>query len=361
MNIQTVTFNKVSFVNVTNPQELEVRDLKKNFGFNSLDLDDYVNRTQIPTIKPYKDYSLIVLDFPFFKQNGNGSGNTNGSNGKEIEKEKAERVSISTLLNIPHATLSSIPLFHFTSVKTRRILTSHVNLFIGKDYVVVLHEGILSPIDHIFSQCQKSLRNRENYMGQGSIFLAYKIIDTLVDNCFPVINELIVMIEKIDQELERKKTQIALEEITVTRRNIVFFQTMIKSALPLFVELEEGRHKELNHNMTFYWSNIHDHLKKIAHRLDDSRELIEGISESQESYLTQKTNRILAVLTIIFTYAIPATVIGTFYGMNVLLPGGIESGSWMFWGEYTTFILVIIASILPALFMFLYFRKKEWL
>ena len=71
---------------------------------------------------------------------------------------------------------------------------------------------------------------------------------------------------------------------------------------------------------------------------------------------SEKSNKILAVLTIIFSLAIPATVIGTFYGMNVNLPGGIEDA-----GNYTTFIIVILASVIPAGLMFMYFKKVGWL
>lgn len=349
MNIKTVAFNKISFVNVTNPQDLEIRDLKKNFGFHALDLEDYLNRTQIPDIKTYKDYSLVVLDFPYFKKNGSADG-TNGSS----EKEKADRLSIATLLNIPHAALSSIPLFHFTTVATRRILTSHVNLFIGKDYVVALHEGVLEPIDHIFSECQKKLSNREHYMGQGSVFLAYKIIDALVDNYFPVVNELIIMIEKIDRELENKKAQTPLDEISVTRRNIVFFQTMIKPVLPIFDELEQGKHEDLSKNMTFYWSNVNDHLKKIAHRLEDSRELIEGISESNESLIASKTNEVIKVLTIFSAVILPLNLVAGIYGMNIGLRG------LPFAEDPLAFELIMLMMLGLGIIMFFLFKAKQW-
>lgn len=353
MNIQTVTFNKVSFVNVTSPHELEIKDLKRNFGFNPLDLEDYIHRTQIPNVKTYKTHSLIVLDFPFFKKNGNNLNLNINHNSLTNDKEKMEKhYSLATLLNIPHAALSSIPLFHFSSVNTRRILTSHVNLFIGKEFVVVLHEGVLSPIDYIFSQCQKTLRNRNNYMGEGSVFLAYKIIDALVDACFPVINELIIMIEKIDQELESKKTQRALEEISITRRNIVFFQTMIKPILPLFKHLEEGEHKELNGQMTDYWSNVHDHFKKIAHRLEDSRELIEGISESNESLIASKTNEIIKVLTIFSAIILPLNLISSIYGMNVV---GLPLSQ-----HPVFFSLLLLFMITIGFVMLLVFKARRW-
>ncbi len=74
----------------------------------------------------------------------------------------------------------------------------------------------------------------------------------------------------------------------------------------------------------------------------------------------EKTNKVLAVLTMIFTLAIPSTVIGTFYGMNVNLPGGIGENA-MILGPFTTFILVILASAIPAILMFIYFKKLGWI
>ena len=75
---------------------------------------------------------------------------------------------------------------------------------------------------------------------------------------------------------------------------------------------------------------------------------------------TEKSNKILAILTIIFTLAIPATIIGTFYGMNVYLPGGIETGEAAIITDYTPFVMILLASGIPALIMFLYFRRLGW-
>ena len=75
---------------------------------------------------------------------------------------------------------------------------------------------------------------------------------------------------------------------------------------------------------------------------------------------TEKLNKILAILTIVFTLAIPATVIGTFYGMNVYLPGGIETSQTAGFNDYIPLILVLLASGIPALIMFLYYRRLGW-
>jgi magnesium transporter len=69
----------------------------------------------------------------------------------------------------------------------------------------------------------------------------------------------------------------------------------------------------------------------------------------------------LAVLTILFTLSIPASIFATFYGMNINLPGGIETGAATFLGEYTSFIILIIASITPTVVMMYWFKREGWL
>ncbi|MDX1533566.1 MAG: CorA family divalent cation transporter, partial [Nitrosopumilaceae archaeon] len=109
-------------------------------------------------------------------------------------------------------------------------------------------------------------------------------------------------------------------------------------------------------DLTLYFDDVIDHLDKVIDTLEESRETMEIYKDTDFMLSTEKTNKVLGVLTIIFTLAIPATVIGTFYGMNVNLPGGMEDA-----GSYTSFIVIILASIIPAGLMFTYFKRLGWL
>jgi magnesium transporter len=104
-----------------------------------------------------------------------------------------------------------------------------------------------------------------------------------------------------------------------------------------------------------------DHIEKVYEALEEAKETVEIYKDTDFMLSNEKTNKILAVLTILFTLSIPVTVIATFYGMNVNLPGGIETGSWMQLGPYTTMIFVIVLSSLSALLMVFYFRRLGWL
>lgn len=325
MNIQSVSFQNLSFINVTKPTDFEMKFLRNTYNFNPLNLDDYLHKTQIPKIENHKNYNLLVLRFPFFSE-----GNPENS----------------------HLYGVSLPTLNANS-KKRRLTSSYVNFFISKEYAVIIHDGHLSQIDYIFSLCQKNLHNRTEYMGRGAVFLAYKLVDALVDDSFSAINDITLTIDGIDKELEGKQSQKTLEDISTTRRNLVVFHTMIKPILPLLKELEEGKHKELNGEMQSFWGNVLDHLEKIWDRVEDNQELIEGISRSNESLLAARNNEIVKFLTVITSVAFPFVVMNNLYSMNIMgLP----------YAQHPGIVWVMFAIMLGGGFiMLLYFKFKKWL
>jgi magnesium transporter len=106
---------------------------------------------------------------------------------------------------------------------------------------------------------------------------------------------------------------------------------------------------------------VQDHIEKVYEALEEAKETVEIYKDTDYMLSQEKTNKILGVLTIVFTLSIPATVIGTFYGMNINLPGGSETGSWISLGPYTALIFVLVVSSISAILMILYFRRLGWL
>ena len=114
-------------------------------------------------------------------------------------------------------------------------------------------------------------------------------------------------------------------------------------------------------DLTLYFDNVKDHIDKVIEVLEESKETIEIFKDTDFMLSTEKSNKILAVLTILFTLSIPVTVVAAIYGMNVDLPGGIETGSATFLGQYTSFILLVIVAIVPAVIMTWYFKRQRWI
>jgi magnesium transporter len=325
MNIPTVTHNGLSFINVNKPTSEDIKFLNKNFGFSMLNLEDYQFKTQIPKIETYKDYSLLVMDVPYIQQ------------AVKARKEKSR---------------ISIPIFPKASRK-KRISVGEVDFFIGKDYVVVLHDETTPQIDELFEMCKITSMHREEYMGKGAVFLLYSIIDVLVDASLSYIEDITNTIDYIDKQLDESSTASVIEDISMTRRNIVVFETMIKPALPIFADLEKGKYTKLNGEMMPYWSNILDHLQKIWERLEDNKELIQGISSSHESILSNRSNELVKFLTIITSLSFPFVITNNLYSMNVKgLPYADEQ-----WIVFVLFLMIFAGAVM----IFSYFKYRDWL
>ncbi|MGH9978502.1 MAG: CorA family divalent cation transporter [Nitrososphaeraceae archaeon] len=151
------------------------------------------------------------------------------------------------------------------------------------------------------------------------------------------------------------------KEISILRNEIKLLRWIVFPLKRIMAYLTNTIQKFSEEDLTLYYEDEKDHIDEIIEVLGESKETIEIYKDTDFMLSTEKTNKILAVLTIIFTLSIPAALVGAFYGMNITLPGGIETGSWNFFGLYTTLIVLILISIVPALVMLWYFRKLGWL
>lgn len=279
--------------------------LRKNYPFHPLNLEDYLGKTQSPKIDKYRYYTLVVLDLPYF------------------------------------------------DAKEEKIKVAEVDFFLGDNYLVCLHDDDLPIISEIFSRCQESKKALKNFLGRGPAFCFYRLADLLVDLFFPVLDDLTAGIEVIDRDIWEAPEKAMVLEISLQRRNTVILQTMVKPTIPIFEKLEDGEVENLNKEMTRLWGNILDHLQKIWERLEDNRELIEGLAASNESLLSHKTNEIIKVLTVFSATLLPLTLLASIYGMNIqglpLAEHPLSLG------------LIALLMLAVAGGMIFYFKTKGWL
>lgn len=306
--------NGFVWTDIENPTREEIEKLGKQYNFNSLNLDDAVSKIQLAKIDNYEDHSFIILHFP------------------------------------PMVLKRGMPKFNQLSV------------FIGREFLVTIHNGDLKPLVEMITHCKENQQYKEELLGRSSGFLLYKIIDVLVDDLLHTMRKIMANLDEIEDDVfdENKSTP---RKISLLRREITILRRIV---YPLRKTVEETskntiRFSHHSDDLVHHFDDVLDHLNKVAETLDEAKETMEIYKDTDFMLSTEKSNKILAVLTIIFTLTIPPTVVAAIYGMNVNLPGGIETGSWTFWGEYTTFILLLIASFVPSFVMYAYFHKKKWL
>jgi magnesium transporter len=311
-HVEQINNNGNLWIDIEKPTRNKMEILGRKFPFNELNLEDCLSKIQITKIDRYEDHIFIILHFP------------------TSHKEKGK------------------PRF------------SQLSIFAGMNYLITVHQGDLKPLIEMFQVCKKSPDQRQALMGRSSGYLLHSIIDVLVDDLLHILMKVVGNLDDIEDAVFDDKIAVA-KEISLLRREITTLRRVVIPLKRIVLEITKSIQKFSEEDLTLYFDDVKDHIDKVLEALEESKETIEIYKDTDFMLSTEKTNKILAVLTILFTLSIPATVIGAFYGMNVNLPGGIETGSWTFFGMYTTLIVIVIISTIPALLMIWYFRRLGWI
>ncbi|MBI4257403.1 MAG: magnesium transporter CorA family protein [Thaumarchaeota archaeon] len=311
-SLDEVRYKHVRWINIVKPTENETEILGKEFGFHKLDLDDCLSKIQLTKIDEYADYLFFVIHYPISINEGN---------------EYASR---------------------------------QLSVFLGKDYLITLHQGDLKLLAERFHLCKTDENQRQALMSKSSIHLFYHLIDGLVDGLLPILNKLMGDLEAVEDEVFDERIE-AVRKLTTLRRQTLTLRRIITPYRRFIDELQSKAYRFSAEDLSPYFDNVKDHIEKALEMLATVSETVEIFKDTELTLNTERTNRVLSVLTVLFTLSIPATVIGTLYGMNVNLPGGIETGSLSFLGPYTTFIVLLFVSLVAALSLALYFHRLGWL
>ena len=302
LNIETVAWGDLTWVNIEPPTERETEYLAQNYPFHPLDLDDCLSRIQRPKIDAYEDYLFLVFHFPVFN-------------------------------------------------KEARVTTpSQVSVFIGQDYLITLHKGDLKPLTKLFRECQIDEESRKEHFNLGSGYILYRIIDRLVDYCLPILNRIGNNIERVEDDIFADSVRATVREISVTRRDIISFRRTIWPMRAVIGSLEPKIRRFTKMDMDVYFGDTVDHVDKIWDALDEYKELIEGLNDTYNSLATNRTNEVVRTLTIIATVLLPITVVASIYGMNITLP--FQNSSY-------SFLLVLLIMLIIIIGMLYLFRRKH--
>ncbi|MFC1989192.1 magnesium/cobalt transporter CorA [Chloroflexota bacterium] len=305
LNIESVTWGDLTWVNIEKPTEREIEYLAENYSFHHLDLDDCLSRIQRPKIDEYKDYLFLVLHFPVF------------------------------------------------NVEARVTTPSQVSVFIGGNYLITLHKGELKPLVKLFRECQIDEESRQEHLGQGSGHLLYRIVDRLVDYCLPILNKIGDNIEKVEDDIFSTGMPRAIREISVLRRDVISFRRIIWPMRAVIASLEPKIRRFAKMDLEVYFGDMVDHVDKIWDGLDEYKEIIEGLNDTHDSLATNRTNEVMRILTVIATILLPITVVASIFGMNIPLgPFGNSHFAFL----YVFFICLAIISG-----MLYFFRRQHWI
>jgi len=234
--------------------------------------------------------------------------------------------------------------------KDNEIKTEQISLLIGPTFVISFQEkegDVFNPIRDRIRKAQSRIRKMK------ADYLAYALIDTIVDHYFVVLEKLGEKIEDIEEALITNPTPETLQNIHTLKRELIFMRKSIWPLREVVNKMERGESSLIDKSIEVYLRDIYDHTIQVVDTIETFRDMVSGMLDIYLSSISNKMNEVMKVLTIIATIFIPLTFIAGIYGMNFKYMPELE---W-YWG----YAVVLILMGLIAFAMVLYFRNKKWL
>jgi magnesium transporter len=304
--IQKIKNKKFTWIDVSQCEYEEMQYLKKTFDFRSAHINDCLSKIQRPKLDLENKYIFMVLLFPVYDR------------------------------------------------KTRKIKSSEVDFFIGPDYLITIHRSEINPLMNFFNSCKVNLAEQEKYLTEKSSVLLYEILRNLFDYCVPILDALNSNISSIEENVFKGYEKKMVREILIAKTNIVNFRKIMQAHRSVIFKLA-------NKGGSFFPSlKYKDYLKEILEstediwaNLENLKQNIEAIENTNNSLISFQLNDVIKILTTISAIILPITLIAGIFSMNLkFMP--LSDQPFAFW--LITGLMIIVFA-----FLFHVFKNKKWL
>jgi magnesium transporter len=296
----------LTWIHLDEPNLDAVQGLAERFGWHPLDVEDVLSKRQRPKVDDYADegYLFAVLHFPAYDRT------------------------------------------------IQRLNAVELDAFVGPDYLVTLPGVDLKPVSRLFSRCEEDEAYREQLFSKGSGRLLYEVLDDLFDYCFPILDKIGHKLDSLEDDVFEGRSDEVVRDISNVKQEIISYRKIIKPERSTLRLLERHVKRFLPEELELYFDDIVDATERIWDLLDNYKEVVEALEDTNEAVINHRQNDILRILTVFSVVLLPLTLITGFFGMNVDFPG--FDTAWAFW---TIFGLMAAALI----GMLAFFRLKRWL
>jgi magnesium transporter len=302
----------VTWVHLLSPTAGEAQLLSSRFGWHPLDIEDVLSRRQRPKVDLY-------------------TGDEDGQGGY-----------LFTVLHFP-----------VYDAAVGRLNAGELDAFVGPGYLVTLPAVELRPVSLLFRRCEENEEFRNQLLSRGSGRLFYEVLDDLYDYCFPILDKIGFKLEQIDESIgEDEGARELVTDIHKVKQEIISYRKIIKPQRPTLRQLERQIERFLPEELELYFDDLVDASERIWDLLDNFKEVVEALEDTNESLISHQQNDILDVLTIFSVVMLPLTFLTGFFGMNVHFPG--YETMWAFW-------VIFVGMVVTLGGLLAFFRLKRWL
>ena len=193
---------------------------------------------------------------------------------------------------------------------------------------------------------------REALFSKGSGYLLYKIVDDSFDYCFPMLRKIGNKLERLEEDIFEGRAEEVVRDISNAKQEIINFRKVIRPQRAVLRDLERTKQRYLAEDLEVYFDDIVDASERIWDMLENYKEVVEALEDTNESVLSHRVNDVLRVLTSFSVVILPLTLIASIWGMNVGVPGEGDTDGLL--GHHRR-------DARAAAGMVAYFRRRGWL
>ena len=236
------------------------------------------------------------------------------------------------------------------------IESEQVSLILGTNFVISFQERV----GDVFDSVRERLRNAKGKIRKmGSDYLAYALLDAIVDSYFVILEKVGERIESMEEELVVNPKEKTLQQIHTMKREMISLRKSIWPLREVISGLQRSESSLIAETTGIYLRDIYDHTIQVIDTVESFRDMVSGMLDIYLSSISNKMNTVMKVLTIIATIFIPLTFIAGIYGMNFnpeKSPWNMPELNW-YWGYPVVWLVMAVIAVI----MLIYFKRKKWL
>jgi magnesium transporter len=289
------------WVDLTAPGDEERRLLLEVFRFHPLSVEDAGSSLQFPKIESYQGYLYLVL------------------HGIDAKPQRTQ------------------------------FATRDVDFFLGRNYLVTVHDGESRSIDRMREMCGR----HEHILREGPVALLHRIVDGMVDNYRPVIEELEERITKLEEQAFAGHERLS-RQVMKLKREVSSMRRVMMPQRDAIGRLARREFPMISDEMAYRFRDVYDHVVRFTEESILFQDRVTGIFEVNLSSVSHRLNQVMKLLTVMSTIFLPLTVLTGMWGMNIPLPhfpGGPEVQFWWVVGIMGALTLAMLA----------FFRRNKWI
>jgi magnesium transporter len=234
--------------------------------------------------------------------------------------------------------------------RSAQLVLTELNLFLGSNYLISVHQQPLPSLNELFERCQKD----DHLIARGADFLTHTLLDGLVDELLPAVELMDEELNELQRRILERPQQPQLTEALLFKRNTLRLRRSIAAQRDIANRLSRAEFRSLiRPEADIFYRDIYDHVVRVEQMLEGLRDLADGALTSYLSAANNRMQEVMKALTVVAVIFLPLTLIASIYGTNLdYSPFGLTLDAGFF--------IMLAAMLLIAIGMVAYFRRRGW-